>query len=101
MLSIKLKLFSWSQILNTFSSFISGFACVGWENTVWLYGGIPFPEYDPEKENLFKFLPSSSLSVISGPAEAGSHNGSMQILNNLEPLLVLTCDPYVFIYRPV
>ena len=107
---------------NTFSPFISGFACVGWENTVWLYGGIPFPEYDPEKENLFKFLPpetprnrvptpasqlckislpSSSLSVISGPAEAGSHNGSMQILNNLEPLLVLTCDPYVFIYRPV
>ena len=37
--------------------FIAGFACSGSGLTLRLFGGISFPEYDKEKENLHKFLP--------------------------------------------
>ena len=97
-------------------------SCAGLNKTLYLFGGIAFPDYDQEKENLHCFLPpetprnkvpdpspqllkinfsEESLSVFSGSADAGSHSGSLQIMNTLEPLLIMTCDPHLYIYRPI
>ena len=101
--------------------FISGFSLTGDGKTLFVFGGIPFPKYDKEKENLQTFLhpetfrnmlPESTsnllminleeryLSIICGPKEGASHNSSLQILNIAEPLLVMVCDPKLYIYRP-
>ena len=104
-----------------FPHFITGFASAGLGPTIFLFGGIPYPDYDSEKENLHSLLPpetprnkvpdpipqllkiklnEQSVSVISGPGDAVGHNGSLQILNLIEPLLIMTCDPHLYIYRP-
>ena len=101
--------------------FLSGFSLAGDGKKLFVFGGIPFPKYDKDKENLHTFLPPETsrnklpqptsnllkinlderfLSVICGPKEAVSHNSSLQILNPAEPLLVMVCDPKLFIYRP-
>ena len=110
-----------TESVPNFCPFITGFACSGSGLTLWLFGGISFPSYDEEKENLYKFLPpstprnkvpdpsskllkinleDSSLSIFNGPSDSGTSNGSLQILNPMEPLLVMTCDPSLFIFRP-
>ena len=107
-----------------FSPFISGFALAGLGSTFFMFGGIAFPKYDPDKENLHCYLPpetprnklpdpasqllkvdleKKSLTIISGPKDCASHMGSMEILNTLEPepLILMTCDPHLYIYKPV
>ena len=107
---------------SNFSFFLTGFAASGYGKALHIFGGIAFPEYDREKENLHNFLPpetprnkvpdpisqllclnlsEKTVSAVSGPVESASHNGSLQILNSLEPILMMTCDPHLYIYRPV
>ena len=45
-------------------------------------------------------LACQTLSVIEGPEEAASHNGSLTLLSKSE-LLLLTCDPHLFVYSGV
>ena len=106
---------------STVPLFVTGFSLSGFGRNLFVFGGIPFPKYDKDKENLHTFLPpetsrnkvpdptayllkinleEKTLSVICGPQEASSHNSSLQILNIEEPLLVMVCDPKLYIYRP-
>ena len=105
----------------TASLFLSGFSLAGVGNKLFVFGGIPFPKYEHDKENFHTFLPPETsrnklpeatsnllkinlgdkdLTVVCGPKDAASHNSSMQILNPAEPLLVMVCDPKLYIYRP-
>ena len=105
----------------SFTPFLTGFSMTGLENTVFLHGGIQFPEYKPEEENLFTLFPpkkprnqlpdpssimvkmnlmDQSFSVYEGPADAASHNSSMQILSSWEPIILMSCDPNIYVYRP-
>ena len=107
--------------ISNFPPFLSGFSSVGCGTSVWLFGGISYPEYEKEKENLHCFLPpetprnkvpdpvsqlvkldlvEESVTVTHGPKESSTHNGSLQILNLIEPMLIMTSDPHLYIYRP-
>ena len=104
-----------------FPHFLTGFCCTGHDQSLWLFGGIPFPHYDPDKENLHTFLPPEtprnrlpdpsslllkinlvnfSISMKRGPGDARAQNGAILVCNASEPLLIMTCDPHIFIYRP-
>ena len=106
----------------SFSPFLTGFAFSGLDKTVYLHGGIQFPDYKSDEENFHSFLPpekprnklpdptsllvkmnlmEKSFIVYEGPAEAASHNSSLQILNSWEPIILMSCDPHIFVYRPV
>ena len=106
---------------SSISFFLTGFSTLGYGKTIHVFGGIAFPEYDQEKENLHKFFPPEAprnkvpeatsqllclnlsvgtVTAVTGPAAASCHYGSMQMLSTLEPMMIMTCDPHLYIYRP-
>ena len=47
------------QILTpvNFSPFISGFSSASYGDQIYLFGGIPYDEYNPERKNMFELVP--------------------------------------------
>ena len=110
-----------SPVQTSFFPFITGFSCSGVHKTVYLHGGIEFRGYNSDKENLHSCLPpetprnkvpdptsklvkinlmEKSFIVYEGPVDASSHNSSIQILSSWEPIVLMSCDPHLYVYRP-
>ena len=103
------------------SPFLSGFSFASQDEKVFLFGGTSYPDYNNVTKNLFELVPPKkkrnqvpsplsqlikidlgceTLSVLEGPDEAASHNGSLTLLSRTE-LFMITCDPHLFVYSGV